>query len=204
MRLCLWFLQAAAAAEEKLDLADATAAAEAKAFAEAQAAKREVEAAVAAKAKKAIAKREAEAAVLSQMNEVPLMVASCCTEACVAVMVRFQWAAEWGGQEVFLAGTFSDWEELPVERSPSGDFVLALTLEPGHYSYKYKVDGKWRTSHMEPQVSFERRRHRRFCVSLGSRALTRIAKLLERFSDGKPKLGADMRRSDVSWMRYGR
>ena len=147
-----FFSQAAAAAEEKLDLADATAAAEAKAFAEAQAAKREVEAAVAAKAKKAIAKREAEAAVLSQMNEVPLMAASCCTEACVAVMVRFQWAAEWGGQEVFLAGTFSDWEELPVERSPSGDFVLALTLEPGHYSYKYKVDGKWCTSHMEPQV----------------------------------------------------
>jgi hypothetical protein len=196
-----------------LDAADAAAAAEAKAFDAAQAAKREVEAAVAAVAAQVKAKRKAEAAVLSQMNEVPMMQAGCCFEnECNVVMVRFQWAVGWGGTEVFLAGTFSDWEELPVvrtrervavrdrgsgregrgvspcqtpsrplrnfftalnqsiaaltapwtnarcpqERSPSGDFVLALSLEPGTYTYKYKVDGRWCTSHIEPQVTDEK------------------------------------------------
>mmetsp|Transcript_36424 Transcript_36424/g.50610 ORF Transcript_36424/g.50610 Transcript_36424/m.50610 type:complete len:748 (-) Transcript_36424:276-2519(-) len=72
---------------------------------------------------------------------------------CVAVMVRFKWAGSWGGNIVSLGGTFNDWTEIPIQRSPSGDFVLCLTLEPGTYEYKFKVDDRWLTSLEEPRVS---------------------------------------------------
>jgi len=72
---------------------------------------------------------------------------------CVAVMVRFKWSGKWGGEEVAISGTFNDWDVIPVERSPNGDYVLFLTLEPGTYQYKFRVDGRWLTSLEEPRVS---------------------------------------------------
>jgi len=94
--------------------------------------------------------------LLSNMSEVPTLPAEMCScDDCVAVMVRFKWDGSWGANQVSLAGSFNNWEEIPIERSPNGDFVLALTLEPGTYQYKFKVDGRWLTSLEEPRVGDE-------------------------------------------------
>ena len=48
-------------------------------------------------------------------------------------------------REVVLVGDFDAREELqvPMARSPSGDWVCRLNLHEGVYHYKYWVDGDW-------------------------------------------------------------
>ncbi len=42
---------------------------------------------------------------------------------------------------VAVAGTFSDWAPLPMERGPDGTWVLVLPLPAGEYEYCWLVDG---------------------------------------------------------------
>lgn len=46
---------------------------------------------------------------------------------------------------VFLAGTFNDWnpESTPMARDADGNWRAAVDLKPGHYEYKFVVDGAW-------------------------------------------------------------
>jgi hypothetical protein len=47
---------------------------------------------------------------------------------------------------VFVAGTFNEWkpDAAPLHRDVvSGNWTGALPLAPGHYEYKFVVDGKW-------------------------------------------------------------
>ena len=48
---------------------------------------------------------------------------------------------------VFLAGTFNNWDPTsrPMKRAADGVWKLALPLPlaPGHYEYKFVVDGQW-------------------------------------------------------------
>ena len=47
--------------------------------------------------------------------------------------------------EVFLAGTFNEWSPTshPMRRLPDGIWTTTLDLEPGHYEYKFVIDGQW-------------------------------------------------------------
>lgn len=47
--------------------------------------------------------------------------------------------------QVLLAGTFNDWkpEATPMKRRADGQWEVALDLPPGHYEYKFLVDGRW-------------------------------------------------------------
>lgn len=48
--------------------------------------------------------------------------------------------------KVFIAGTFNDWNPTthPLEHHPEdGLFRATLLLSPGHYEYKFVVDGHW-------------------------------------------------------------
>ncbi len=49
-------------------------------------------------------------------------------------------------KEVFLAGSFNDWnpKALPMRRRTKGEWRATLRLEPGRYEYKFVVDGEWR------------------------------------------------------------
>ena len=49
------------------------------------------------------------------------------------------------GANVFLAGTFNNWDpqENPMERTPDGAWRINLELAPGRYEYKFVVDGQW-------------------------------------------------------------
>lgn len=48
-------------------------------------------------------------------------------------------------QEVVLVGDFEacDQVQIPMARSPSGDWVCRLHLREGVYHFKYWVDGNW-------------------------------------------------------------
>ncbi|MEO8338131.1 MAG: glycogen-binding domain-containing protein [Nitrospirota bacterium] len=48
-------------------------------------------------------------------------------------------------QQVFLAGTFNNWnpEDIPMKHLDDGTWSVELSLEPGNYEYKFVVDGVW-------------------------------------------------------------
>lgn len=48
-------------------------------------------------------------------------------------------------REVFLAGTFNNWDAVaePVKRKADGGWEVELELAPGRYEYKFVVDGVW-------------------------------------------------------------
>lgn len=48
-------------------------------------------------------------------------------------------------QQVFLAGTFNDWDPAgaPMMRDLDGRWTLYLDLAVGTYEYKFFVDGQW-------------------------------------------------------------
>ncbi|WP_417850224.1 glycogen-binding domain-containing protein [Thalassoglobus sp.] len=58
--------------------------------------------------------------------------------------IEFQcFAAE--AQEVFLAGTFNDWQPnaTPMKKDDDGIWSIKLKLSQGHHEYKFVVDGEW-------------------------------------------------------------
>lgn len=59
-------------------------------------------------------------------------------------LVRFEFLAP-SAREVFLAGTFNDWnfQATPMTRAKDGKWSKELTLYPGTYEYRFVVDGQW-------------------------------------------------------------
>ncbi|HSY18841.1 MAG TPA: glycogen-binding domain-containing protein [Candidatus Acidoferrales bacterium] len=55
--------------------------------------------------------------------------------------VNFYCAAP-AAKMVELAGDFSHWHPLPMERSPDGWWVTRVELRHGHHTYRFLVDGK--------------------------------------------------------------
>lgn len=50
------------------------------------------------------------------------------------------------GKEVFLAGSFNNWQmTTPMsDKKIPGVYTRRLLLEPGEYQYKFVVNGEWR------------------------------------------------------------
>ena len=54
-------------------------------------------------------------------------------------------------KEVFLTGSFNDWNENELLMMPkSTGWELPYVIGPGNYEYKYKVDGRWITDPANP------------------------------------------------------
>lgn len=54
----------------------------------------------------------------------------------------FRW--EHGGQQVFITGTFNNWEkQIPMHRS-GADFTYIHNLQKGKHAFKFIVDDEWR------------------------------------------------------------
>ena len=49
--------------------------------------------------------------------------------------------------EVFLAGSFNNWDPRirPLKRSKNGNWWTTISLEPGEYEYRFVVDGVWKS-----------------------------------------------------------
>jgi 1,4-alpha-glucan branching enzyme len=46
---------------------------------------------------------------------------------------------------VYLAGTFNNWDPVltPLKKKKDGTWSTTVKLSPGHYEYKFVVDGNW-------------------------------------------------------------
>jgi 1,4-alpha-glucan branching enzyme len=49
-------------------------------------------------------------------------------------------------REVMVAGSFNDWQPTvtPMTKKPGGLWCAQLLLKPGHYEYRFIVDGQWK------------------------------------------------------------
>ncbi|KAJ6852647.1 sucrose nonfermenting 4-like protein isoform X2 [Iris pallida] len=74
--------------------------------------------------------------------------------AVVLIPTRFVWP--YGGQRVFVTGTFTRWSEhvpmSPVEGCPNV-FQAICGVAPGFHQYKFYVDGEWRHDEHQPCVT---------------------------------------------------
>mmetsp|Transcript_28802 Transcript_28802/g.49934 ORF Transcript_28802/g.49934 Transcript_28802/m.49934 type:complete len:326 (-) Transcript_28802:329-1306(-) len=63
----------------------------------------------------------------------------------------FRW--EHGGRQVYITGTFNNWEkQLPMHRS-GNDFTYIHNLTKGKHAYKFIVDDEWRFAPDQPTVA---------------------------------------------------
>ena len=59
----------------------------------------------------------------------------------VSLLHEIQWLK--GGKKVFVRGTFSDWEKIPMTGMDKGSFAYTFPIEKGQtYSYNFLVDGE--------------------------------------------------------------
>jgi len=58
----------------------------------------------------------------------------------IFMTARFQWSCF--GPKPSVAGTFNDWQPIPLSASPNG-YELEITLSPGTYHYKFVINGVW-------------------------------------------------------------
>jgi len=66
------------------------------------------------------------------------------------IPVVFTWTH--GGQNVFLAASFSEWRGIPMVRS-GNDFSVVKELPRGVHQYKFIVDEQWRYATDQPKTS---------------------------------------------------
>lgn len=63
----------------------------------------------------------------------------------------FRW--EHGGRQVYITGTFNNWEkQIPMHRS-GNDFTYIHTLKKGKHAFKFIVDDEWRYAPDQPTVA---------------------------------------------------
>ena len=56
------------------------------------------------------------------------------------------------GRQVFVAGSFSDWQpkQKLSDKDGRGIYTARILLAPGEYEYKFVVDGEWRLDAANP------------------------------------------------------
>jgi len=56
-------------------------------------------------------------------------------------------------REVFVAGTFNDWNTRthPMRRGEDGVWETFVELDSGHHEYKFVVDGQWIHDDLNPE-----------------------------------------------------
>lgn len=56
-------------------------------------------------------------------------------------------------QSVFVGGSFNDFNaaQYPLARRDDGVWETEVSLNPGRYAYKFKVDGEWRLDPTNPE-----------------------------------------------------
>ena len=55
-------------------------------------------------------------------------------------------------KEVFLSGTFNNWQLIPMSDTSSSSFVTIIELPLGTHEYKFVVDGEWTYDPTQPST----------------------------------------------------
>jgi hypothetical protein len=79
---------------------------------------------------------------------------------------------------VRVAGSFSGWQEVPLEQFEYGHWAVRLPLRPGFHQYKFIIDGVWLTDPVNPHIQRD---------DLGN---TNSVRFVEGKQDGKYEFGA--------------
>jgi len=67
------------------------------------------------------------------------------------VPTEFKWSH--GGDEVFVTGSFNDWQgKIRMTPNEIGEFMLVLNIPAGTHQYKFIVDEEWRLNPDSPTV----------------------------------------------------
>lgn len=63
----------------------------------------------------------------------------------LAVKVTFKYTPPPGLEvhSVSLRGSFNNWGETPMQPQPDGSWAVTLDLDPGEYTYKFFINGRW-------------------------------------------------------------
>ena len=56
---------------------------------------------------------------------------------------RFALKPAGSAKKVEVAGSFNDWHPQALKKQKDGTFAATATIPPGHYEYKFIVDGQW-------------------------------------------------------------
>lgn len=68
-----------------------------------------------------------------------------------SVPTVFKW--EHGGKNVYITGTFNNWErQIPMHRS-GNDFTYVHNLKRGKHAYRFIVDDEWRFAQDQPTIA---------------------------------------------------
>ena len=53
-----------------------------------------------------------------------------------------------GAREIVLTGDFSEWSDtgVPMKSGAGDEWVATLSLAPGEYQYRLRVDGMWQNN----------------------------------------------------------
>ena len=57
--------------------------------------------------------------------------------------VSFEVKPAVSGKEGFVAGDFTNWKPVKMQRQEDGSFSAMLAMPAGVYQYKFLVDGRW-------------------------------------------------------------
>ena len=82
-------------------------------------------------------------------------------------LTKFYWNE--GGNEVFITGSFCEWNErLKMHRNKDNIFEVELLLPKGKYEFKFIVDGIWRCSSNYNQIKDNRGNNNNFIDNISA------------------------------------
>ncbi len=56
---------------------------------------------------------------------------------------EFSFKPAHSSKKVALAGTFSEWKPIAMQRKNDGTYQTKVALKPGTYEYRFVVDDQW-------------------------------------------------------------
>lgn len=79
---------------------------------------------------------------------------ACCKKTVSRRAVTFE-VRDLPGKEIYVAGSFNDWQPVKKLEEKNGDGLYRgkLMLVPGEYQYKFLIDGEWRADAANPNFT---------------------------------------------------
>jgi len=82
-------------------------------------------------------------------------------------LIKFYWNE--GGKEVFITGSFCEWDKrLKMRKNKNNIFDIELLLPKGKYEFKFIVDNIWRCSSNYPQIMDDRGNNNNFIDNINT------------------------------------
>ena len=88
-------------------------------------------------------------------------------------MTSFEWSGE-AAEKVQLAGSFTQWKPVEMEKTSDEKWALKLDLPPGEYEFKFVVQGNWIHDELLPTKTNEMGTKNNFVIVQGRKIIESI------------------------------